>query len=598
MREWEKAEQEEVMRLKYEYEILQGRLAKFVPPESALAYALQRHFRAALNESDIFSFGDQFVHMASPGVVSYITPDGYVYIATSPDAVEGAPRELGRIAMSSPHDFEAKPYNFRRITPADISIGVTQATQVELEEFELMQSSALRASLFELSVDGEFCEIHMSELTLPEQFQLFRFLKTMTEDELKVFVRIISRHVRYEPVERQSVINNDNYNEHDIEQVPDYNQDVLKLFLSLEGDDTDTWRDILSAIDKADKSSTRQLLNYYIPVVTTLQNIDKALDTVIVTDSELRQRVNIYNQRLVTRMFARAQRVVERYCNAVHETDRIALLQELGSLSVEAEVFLALCHTVISHNGDIRLEDIEGVEYSVVSPEVLTQTQDDITKMRDILQRNYTQQYRVDIVERAVEEFNTHVLPGSACTWHILRQGDIFAFMRTEEIAEGVLYAGSFNVSSEARNSKLGEVFQRTTIDVMGETHRVYIECSLAHATVASYIERGFVITASSEYGEGAGWAVYNRSLINQSRAKGLSQEQLAQKEDIPPGVTITIIPTIAGLEGLVSTESDQGRMITRCFQVIDQAERVSWCVVSEPLPGDVAVRVSKPVRT
>jgi hypothetical protein len=80
--------------------------------------------------------------------------------------------------------------------------------------------------------------------------------------------------------------------------------------------------------------------------------------------------------------------------------------------------------------------------------------------------------------------------------WSILkRNGRILAFGRFDRLADGSLYAGSFNVSSEYRGASIGDALFQHTYDEKAKNCVIYANVYPNMDVASAYVEKyGFVI--------------------------------------------------------------------------------------------------------
>lgn len=251
----------------------------------------------------------------------------------------------------------------------------------------------------------------------------------------------------------------------EVEQLQDFVQrfgsDGLRTFLVGELGNI-TLQDIVHIADGLSESAAKTLFSKFGEIVRDADALRAFVEQHAQKGAQTVTKLESFVQHVLVRGRDFLQQTAHKL-RVSGEVDESAAMEGIESINSDVVVFSTLCkHMAKENGGTLDLRDLAAAKVEEYTGDRLPAAYRHV--MRDIFVKNRPT-YTPELLRSVLEEFDTAIRDHRA-KWEILRvHGDIVAFIRFEERAPGVLYAGSLNVRDEARGSAIGTSFLHSTIE-------------------------------------------------------------------------------------------------------------------------------------
>jgi len=272
--------------------------------------------------------------------------------------------------------------------------------------------------------------------------------------------------------------------------------------------DTVSVEDILSIAERNELSlQTKKLLfSRYADIITSSEKISDYFQYKFKSRPELEVLKESRKK-----MLARGERLVLDIINQLRNDNKNvseqSILERISSCSADMVIFASAFRS-LSEKESIELEDIDGV--TIESMDSFNISDEEKGAMLAMVLESRGE--NKDAYPPAVYDLETgwfkNNINNPNTRYRILRDGSkVLAFMHTEQLPDGKVYAGSLTVSKEARASKLGPSLLKAVIEQEGKDKIITAKVNAKHVGWLKTLqdELGFVIVEKRDNYENTG---------------------------------------------------------------------------------------------
>jgi len=249
--------------------------------------------------------------------------------------------------------------------------------------------------------------------------------------------------------------------------------------------------------------------------------------------------------------------------------------ETLERFKKETIVFCSL-FKVASKDKKLRFEDVKGLELRDRLPNEISP--DEQQQMLKVIEANYAKQ-RPDLYPLATGKLNELIASGTKETNFSLlkKDGKVAAFLRLDELPDGSMHFGSFNVTSSLHGSAIGETMMRSVLDRTAQEHVIHAEMVPELLAGTAYVESfGFVITGVEQMplGDEKGTTVPMITIRREDaknsafRLKGKETTKKSLIERVGDGTVMRfdVRKQTSDLVTTIEAQAAKGRVATRFF--------------------------------
>lgn len=321
--------------------------------------------------------------------------------------------------------------------------------------------------------------VYLNNLSLPEQFHFYQFLKNNKNEERTNKVKYSAKEFGYP---------------------------FVKAFLALQFDSAAAEK-ILSLIEKyksgvLSKKDVEMIFLRYEQLFERAKNIDEELENFFVTP----KNISSFDRKGATAEIMKRAGTLFATISAEDETPQESIQDLLNKTDADLTIFSSLFKIAVKENGGkVEYADIQGLDFHEESLESIRKNPDLLTKMLHIIKEN-----RKDRGEQAMnaagKDFETFLSENDGTVYLLHKNGELLSFIifsplpSEKQTSKPHKIARSFNVNTSYRGSGIGE-------SMMTHTLQKESEMAVLHAVVKPdidvrrrYIEDvGFTITGVDE---------------------------------------------------------------------------------------------------
>jgi len=315
--------------------------------------------------------------------------------------------------------------------------------------------------------------IDITQLSIPEQFQLLTYLKSK---EAKNVASIQSFAKKY-------------------------GKSGFRTFLSLEYG-RELGEGIIALGEKLPKEEAEKIFAKYGELVDAANDAEAALREQFGSSAFSPEEVAVLKERLLKKgrdMLASFADEVGKSKNVGYELALEHIEKELSLLSADATLFAAAFRELSARGERPDFSEIENVKFErgVASTSF---TEADRERMRELYRVNYAEY--PEFQQYLLEHFN-ETLAEEASQFYVLRyKGVVEGFYRLGVTERDTLYFGAFNINPKYAGSGLGEALMQEALDVRAKDSIIKANCIADKPISANYIERGFIGTHTGKVKE------------------------------------------------------------------------------------------------
>lgn len=405
-------------------------------------------------------------------------------------------------------------------------------------------------NFYQKFLQKEIGHLRISDLSLREQFWLYRYLNGVDEKTRERVEEIIKQ----------------------------FGRDFVKTFISLESDNMVGEKIVEVAENpKINNEQKDKVFKKYGELIDLLDGVRVMVEKFFLS----REKTSQVNTQNITKEIAnRASEIISRFAEGIQVDDVESVLKDLEKIRKDTVVFSVMFREAFSHAENIDFEDVAGLNFERktiedLSPEGVREMPIEVREMLEISAKNWIQekmsQEQKKYGEKVVEDFKKVLeTREQGNEFHILKKdGKIVGFYRLRQIKErpGHKYFGSFNVDTEYRGSAIGSAMMEKALKA--EARKSVLEAVVNHTLDVGmkYVEDlGFV-------GEGVDEKGRLKIVCDLTRNKRLGSRKLSKDEIIKRapsdelGILVFDVKKQAGeIPVVLKKKFDDGYVLTRYF--------------------------------
>lgn len=404
----------------------------------------------------------------------------------------------------------------------------------------------------------ENLDVDLTELSLREQIELFKYLNTSTaEGAEEVFANARKYGVPY----LQTFL------------VAERQPDAVKTIQEIALGDKDKARQIFERFGEIAKEAQDNVATI---LRDKLQNPDSAT---LEMERELRNE-----------LLARAGQFFISAAKAVKSKSPDSLFSVLSRYEKETVLFASFFKTLHAEIGNDALYNVRGLSLGIERGARVTK--DEREEMEKIMRLNWIKEGK-EVVDQVVSEFNASLTGerGDRSYLHILKKDQkVMAFIRFEErpdLGPGAVYAGSLNVRTDVRGSSLGEVLMHEAVLGEAKDHVIHAYVDAKAEVGVAYVEKlGAVLEGVDVETRGETTMHWLKLRLDFAMNKKLKTKNGRIREWIQRGVeheSLDVLKEGDHLVALMTRLKEEGKVITRIL--LDKAEPSKRTFILEALP-------------
>ncbi len=405
----------------------------------------------------------------------------------------------------------------------------------------------------------ENLDVDLTELSLREQIELFKYLNTSTAEEAEeVFANAREYGVTY----LQTFL------------VAERQPEAVKTIQEIAGGDKEKARQIFERFGEIVKDAQDNVTNI---LREKLQNPDSAT---IEMEQELRNE-----------LLSRAGMFFESAAKASKSGSSSSIDAVLSRYEKETVLFASFFKTLHAEIGNDALYNVRGLSLGIERGARVTR--DEREEMEKIMRLNWIKEGK-EVVDQVVSEFNASLTGerGDRSYLHILKKDQkVMAFIRFEErpdLGPGAVYAGSLNVRTDVRGSALGEVLMHEAVLGEAKDHVIHAYVDAKAEVGVAYVEKlGAVLEGVDVETRGETTMHWLKLRLDFVMNKKLKTKNGRIREWIQRGVeheSLDVAKEGDRLVALMTRLKEEGKVITRVL--LDKAEPSRRTFILEALPA------------
>ncbi len=425
--------------------------------------------------------------------------------------------------------------NYNKLTISDLTLQPEKATDQEQNmqdehDFEYLQSRPIR-----LTIEKDF-GITLAELSLLEQFQFLKFLKTVECKDA-------------DPVK---------------EFTTKYGTNGLRAFLSLEFF-KDGGNALIAFGNRTSPELGKEVMDRYTTVI----------DASISVSNTLKERFNVSteNKETLEPIAHDMRHNAAKFLYSFVKDRKITpeqFVERLHGRTNDSLIFNSAFRALKTHDEKgIDLEQIKDLTFTSNTKARESMSEQDIERMRAIISKNY-EKYPKEFAQKVAASEEDALSKDTSSFYTLRYKGTIVGFDRFDELGatqdgRRKLYCGSLNTDSDFGNGKLGEVLIEQSILKESEQAVIEVDCNPRAIISQRYIKLGFVATQSYNYeGIPSLHIVMDRAMNPSLRTKSISQQEVIERADSGDSTEQEIFQTTPDVPNFSPLE--RGFVLTQFF--------------------------------
>jgi len=408
-----------------------------------------------------------------------LTPDGKV-------GIFDADRNLSGLVQLESEDFESERTGDETRAISKEVLGITCEMLFTPRPDESEEERAQREKILEefkanyfdtyIGMFSEQSDLRFNNLNLPEQGWVLRYLHTANEEERTKFFAFIEQ----------------------------FGEDGFRAFRSMEFG-PEMAEDILKIAQQMDPESAKLVFNKYSELIATSREtatfVHQNTQNVETSDEEI--------QKITLHLLERGKEIIASFASNPGDNDE--MIKKLSDARADIILFAETFKTMKEGKAELSLEDFQKFKSEIIPTDELSE--DDKVEMIHIMEQNYSasgdnnESQTLSKLKPMVLSSLSDALSSPKTKFQIVRYDNrIIGFMRFDQQENDTVHAGSFNIRSFIRGSKIGSAALEATLDQRAATQVIVAEASPRLSITTRYIgpRFGFVATDIVE-AEGTG---------------------------------------------------------------------------------------------
>ena len=484
------------LRAKILFDNLQNK--EFIPQDDSIPFLITK---------ERYSFKDSTHHysISSPRDFKKIT-----------DLLEEAKKAKRNRDVRGESEIIEHAYMFMQDESLWQEVGISNGN--ENEDEYLNMSSDQRDYLWMISkpirgiLEKEF-NIHISDLSLDEQFYFLNFVKEKNVDDI-------------ESVKSFTV---------------KYGANGFRTFLSLEHGGKNFGDKIIEMSERLSDEGVNNIFAKYTELIFQLENVGNVLKEAYGNNGH-GEEIEIIKSSILKK----GNDLLSHFADMVQQGKEVSTEEVLGHLEhieAEATTFFLTFQTLKAAGQLPPMEEIKGLSFEEKKSNELAE--EDIETIRSLYRTNYKD--NPQLIEKLLQSFNGRV-ENPETRFYILKYGGklraSIGFTADERIA-GNLQAHSFNVEAPLQGISIGTTMMEIAMDREAASHILEADCAAYEKIGAKYIESGYVADDFYEY-EGSPSLHITRDDIKNSQYWG--KNLIGKESEILSAVNNAQLPEDVGV--------------------------------------------------
>lgn len=279
----------------------------------------------------------------------------------------------------------------------------------------------------------------------------------------------------------------------------------IRTFLSLE-QDFSMGEKILSLGERLPQETADAIFKKYAEIVDETEKVENYLEE----NFDQKKPNGSLTQSIRENLLRRAKDLLVYFADNLDELKPEDIISRLSDMKSEVLLMASTFQEVRKNNPEITLEDMKNLNLEEIAATQISEK--DKEQMLRIFLSNRTNNpdYTPELLEEVRQEFEKAFKKADS-TFYILKEKEnIISFIRFDKLDPDTLYAASFNVRSEGRQSGIGKSMMKITLDKKAESFNLAAVAFSENPALRMYQEDfGFEIIGKDENYKDTGKTFY-----------------------------------------------------------------------------------------